>query len=58
MPSGRSGLRGELTRHPGEAGSMYGVSTFVDEYATWGAQLLGKTRGDVDAKRLTQHFNA
>lgn len=47
LPSGRCGQRGELTRHPGEAGSMYGISTFVDEYATWGTQFLGQKRGDV-----------
>lgn len=58
VPSGRCGLRGELTRHPGESGSVYGVSTFVDEYATWGRQLHGKKRGDVEAKKLTQHFRA
>lgn len=56
VPSGRCGHRGELTRHPGESGSVYGVSTFVDEYATWGSQLLGEKRGDVEAKKQTLHF--
>eukprot|EP00877_Chromochloris_zofingiensis_P004378 jgi/Chrzof1/13941/Cz08g18190.t1 len=35
--SGRGGARGEFTRWPGESGSKYCVSVFVDEYAKWGS---------------------
>jgi hypothetical protein len=45
--AGGKGARGELTRRPGEAGSPYGVSVFVDEYAQWGRKLpaAGMTHG-------------
>ncbi|KAL6756383.1 hypothetical protein V8C86DRAFT_2649193 [Haematococcus lacustris] len=37
MPASK-GSRGEMTRNPGESGNPWGVSVFVDEYATWGKQ--------------------
>lgn len=56
--AGRAGRRGELTRHPAESGSVYGVSTFVDDYARWGTKLAGKTLGETVTKRTTRHFDA
>lgn len=56
--AGRAGRRGELVRHPGEAGSVYGVSTFVDEYARWGTKLQGMTYGDSAAQATTRYFDA
>ena len=32
---------GELTRCPKEAGSVYGLSVFVDEYGKWQTKLRG-----------------
>jgi len=48
--------RGELTRNPRESGNPYGVSVFVDEYAKWGTQLLGRTRKECEDKACTKHF--
>ena len=56
--AGRSGYRGELVRRPAEAGSVYGVSTFVDDYSSWGRKLQGQRLADTVAKRCTRHFDA
>ena len=56
--AGRAGRRGELTRHPAESGSVYGMSTFVDDYARWGTKLVGQQLGNTIAKRTTRHFDA
>lgn len=45
----RSGARGEMSRHPGEAGSVYGVSVWADEYGKWGTKLQGQTRAQAQA---------
>ena len=56
--AGRAGRRGELVRHPGEAGSVYGVSTFVDDYARWGTKLQGLEYGQLAAQATTRYFDA
>lgn len=56
--AGRSGCRGELVRRPAEAGSVYGVSTFVDDYAAWGRKLQGQRLAETVDKRCTRHFDA
>jgi hypothetical protein len=56
--AGRGGRRGELVRHPGDAGSVYGVSTFVDDYARWGTKLAGVPLGETVAKATTRYFDA
>uniref|UniRef100_A0A7S0VC28 Uncharacterized protein n=1 Tax=Polytomella parva TaxID=51329 RepID=A0A7S0VC28_9CHLO len=38
------GHRGEFTRSPAESGSVYGVSTFFDEYSTWGNKPQAGTK--------------
>ncbi len=43
-PGGRAGTLGEFTRMPAEAGSMYGVSVFADEYAAQQTQLARAAR--------------
>jgi hypothetical protein len=35
---------GEFTRMPGESGSMYGASVFVDEFAAQQTQLAATAR--------------
>lgn len=56
--SGRNGCRGELTRHPREAGNPYGMSVWADDYAKWGTKLAGMRLGDVDSLKTTRHFDA
>lgn len=56
--SGRSGCRGELVRHPAEAGNPYGVSTFVDDYAGWGTKLGGASLAETASKKTTRYFDA
>ena len=55
---GRSGNRGEITRHPGESGSVYGVSTFVDDYARWGSKLKGMALSETERQKTTRYFDA
>lgn len=54
--AGRSGSRGEMTRNPGEAGSVYGVSVFSDEYSKWGSALRGKPLGETISNMQTKYF--
>jgi hypothetical protein len=56
--AGRAGRRGELVRHPGESGSVYGISTFVDDYAGWATKLDGVTLGETVHSRATRYFDA
>jgi len=56
--SGRGGQRGELTRHPGEAGNVYGMSTFVDDYAQWGSKLRGVRLSHTERLKTTRYFDA
>lgn len=56
MPLGSKGSRGEITRRPVEAGSAYGVSVFVDEYAQWPAKLEGTSLSESIARKKTQQF--
>ena len=58
VSGGRSGARGEITRHPGNSGSVYGMSVWADEYCKWGTQLEGMKRGDTVTKRCTTYLNA
>lgn len=55
---GHAGARGEITRHPGNSGSVYGMSVWADEYCKWGTKLEGMKRGDTISKRCTQYLNA
>lgn len=54
--AGGKGARGELTRRPGEAGNVYGVSVFVDEYAKWGSALKGMPLAESTAKMQSKYF--
>jgi hypothetical protein len=45
--SGRAGGMGEFTRRPGEPGSMYGTSVFVDEYAAQQTQHIKAATGSL-----------
>jgi hypothetical protein len=58
VPAGRCGSRGELVRRPGEQGSVYGMSTFVDTYGRWGSQLAGCTLAENRAAKCTRLFDA
>lgn len=54
--TGKMGRMGDFTRNPKEAGSVYGVSIWADEYAQWGNKLKGKTLGETRSKAMTKHF--
>eukprot|EP01023_Acetabularia_acetabulum_P035122 TRINITY_DN33102_c0_g2_i1.p4 TRINITY_DN33102_c0_g2~~TRINITY_DN33102_c0_g2_i1.p4 ORF type:complete len:136 (-),score=18.68 TRINITY_DN33102_c0_g2_i1:329-736(-) len=54
--SGRAGTMGEISRHPGESGSVYGVSVFVDEYSKWGSKLQGHNLQETVGRMQTQYF--
>lgn len=58
VPSGRAGARGEITRHPGLSGSVYGMSVWVDEYSKWETKQDGWKREDSSTKRCTSYLNA
>lgn len=58
VASGHAGARGEITRHPGNSGSVYGMSVWADEYCKWGNKLEGWKREDSSAKRCTTYLNA
>ncbi|GLC35629.1 hypothetical protein PLESTB_000186500 [Pleodorina starrii] len=53
---GGKGSRGEITRRPGESGSVYGVSVFVDEYSKWGTALKGVPLDETASKKQTKYF--
>ncbi|KAG1671904.1 hypothetical protein FOA52_003471 [Chlamydomonas sp. UWO 241] len=53
---GAKGSRGEISRNPREGGNPYGVSVFVDEYATWGAKLQGMPLSESVGKATTKYF--
>ncbi len=52
----KGGARGEITRNPKEGGNPYGVSVFVDEYATWQTKLNGMPLEESVAKATTKYF--
>ena len=54
--SGRGGALGEFTRNPKEAGSVYGVSVWSDEYAQWGTKLSGMSLSETRSKAMTKYF--
>jgi hypothetical protein len=57
-PTGHAGARGEITRHPGLSGSVYGMSVWADEYCKWGTKLKGWKREDSAAKKCTTYLDA
>ncbi|KAG2500636.1 hypothetical protein HYH03_001403 [Edaphochlamys debaryana] len=54
--AGGKGNRGEITRRPGESGNPYGVSVFVDEYATWGTAIKGMPLTETVDRKQTKYF--
>jgi hypothetical protein len=56
MHTHTQGSRGEISRNPREGGNPYGVSVFVDEYATWGTKLEGMPLSESIGKATTKYF--